>query len=376
MPYKEYSLPKYPCTLDMWDKLREETRPIVVYGMGNGADKLIKRFSEYGIKIADFFASDGFVRGHSFHGFRVKSFSEIKALYPEFVIVLSFASNKSDVVKMLGEMSENYDMYIPDMPIADENIYFDRELYNAHYEEILAAYSALCDQSSKNLFAAMLNYKLTGRAEYLLSSYSEKSELYSLLPTDKIENIIDVGAYNGDTLREAVEFFPRLKRATLIEPDPKSFKKLTAFTEALENISINAINAAAWSEIGEAEFSSSGNRNSTATATVSFKHKSAKIPFITVDSTVTGRVDYIKYDVEGAEANALIGSHETIKKYNPALLISLYHKSCDLFALINDMKEKYPEYDLYLRRLYCLPAWELDLIMLPKTNKSFSDLKG
>ena len=54
--------------------------------MGNGADKLIARFEKYGIKISDFFASDGFVRGHEFHGMRVKSFSEIKAEYPDFVI--------------------------------------------------------------------------------------------------------------------------------------------------------------------------------------------------------------------------------------------------------------------------------------------------
>lgn len=83
MPYEKYELPKYPCMEDMWDRLSKENRPIVVYGMGNGADKLIRRFEKYGIEIADFFASDGFVRGHSFHGKRVKSFSEIRESYEE-----------------------------------------------------------------------------------------------------------------------------------------------------------------------------------------------------------------------------------------------------------------------------------------------------
>ena len=101
MPYKKYSLPKYPCKSDMWDELSSESRPIVVYGIGNGADKLIERFDKYGIKIADFFASDGFVRGHFFHGYRVKSFSEIRELYSDFVIVLSFASNKDDAGHIL-----------------------------------------------------------------------------------------------------------------------------------------------------------------------------------------------------------------------------------------------------------------------------------
>ena len=51
-----YTLPEYPCRADMWDVLAKEKRPIVVYGMGNGADKLIVRFQKYGIIISDFFA--------------------------------------------------------------------------------------------------------------------------------------------------------------------------------------------------------------------------------------------------------------------------------------------------------------------------------
>ena len=78
MPYKLYGLPEYPVQSDLWDGLAAETRPIVVYGMGNGADKLLDRLDTYGVTVADIFASDGFVRGHSFRGMRVLSFSEIR----------------------------------------------------------------------------------------------------------------------------------------------------------------------------------------------------------------------------------------------------------------------------------------------------------
>ena len=92
----DQKLPTFPCTADVWDVLAGEKRPIMVYGMGNGADKLFRRFEKYGIKVAEVFASDGFVRGHSYRGYKVKSFSEIKASYSDFVIVLSFASNRKD----------------------------------------------------------------------------------------------------------------------------------------------------------------------------------------------------------------------------------------------------------------------------------------
>ena len=39
----KYRLPEFPCKEDIWDKLSNESRPIVVYGMGNGADKLFRR---------------------------------------------------------------------------------------------------------------------------------------------------------------------------------------------------------------------------------------------------------------------------------------------------------------------------------------------
>ena len=88
---------------DLWTYLSHTDKPIVMYGMGNGADKILSFFDKYNVSVADFFASDGFVRGHSFHGFKILSFSEIRDKYTDFVIVISFASNKPDVIDMLSK---------------------------------------------------------------------------------------------------------------------------------------------------------------------------------------------------------------------------------------------------------------------------------
>ncbi len=359
----EYNvLPPYPCERDMWDELAAERRPIVVYGMGNGADKLIERFKKYNIEIADFFASDGFVRGHSFHGYKVKSFSEIREMYTDFVIVLSFASNRREVVNMLSEIDEGYDMYIPDMPIANTDEYFDREFYNTHYASICEALDLLSDGTSKRIFVNTVKYKLTGRMKYLMSATSQKDEMYSLLPCDKIRCTVDAGAYNGDTAREAKEYFKNLEKIYCIEPDSRNFKKLLKYSEAETEILVLPVNAAAWSSPSFAAFSDSGNRNSTISATPSFEHKTKEVSLITVDSLAEEKIDYIKYDVEGAEGEALIGSHSVIERDAPALLVSLYHRSRDIFELPLMLSERYPGYRFYLRRLPCVPAWELNLI--------------
>jgi hypothetical protein len=134
------------------------------------------------------------------------------------------------------------------------------------------------------------------------------------------------------------------------------------------------LNAGAWSDDTDGTFFGSGNRNSTLVATASFEHSAECMPLMKIDSVTTERVDYIKYDVEGAEREALDGSCRTISEYNPTLLISLYHRSRDLFELINMVRDRYPEYNLYLRRLRCLPAWEIDLIAVKNsTNPKGTD---
>ena len=356
-------LPPYPCEADVWDALANESRPIMVYGMGNGADKLFRRFEKYGIRVSEVFASDGFVRGHSYRGYKVKAFSEIKAEYPEFVIVLSFASNRREVIEMLSDIDREYDLLIPDMPVADESEYFDREFYNENYSRIKAAYDALADDESRRIFSDTVYYKLTGRLSYLLDAYTERDCLYALISKKEIRTVIDAGAYNGDTAREAEAYFPHLEKIYAIEPDRRNFKKLSAYRES-SGVSIECINAAVYSETRRGELIGSGNRNSSVSSTASHEHKMEECPLITVDSLGVSP-DYIKYDVEGAEYEALLGSLETVKRARPVLLVSLYHRSRDLFHIFELLSRELSECSYYIRRLCSVPAWELDLIVIP-----------
>ena len=61
---------------NIWDTLRESDLPIVLYGMGNGADQIFSVLEKYQIKVSAIFASDGFVRGHSFRGYPVQTYRQ------------------------------------------------------------------------------------------------------------------------------------------------------------------------------------------------------------------------------------------------------------------------------------------------------------
>lgn len=359
---KNLPLPQYPVRSDLWDRLKNEKRPIVIYGMGNGADKLICKFRQYGISFADIFASDGFVRGHSFHGIRVKSFTEIKGKYQDFVIVLSFASSRPEVIEMISKMNDEYSLVVPDMPVA-QNVYFDKDFYNLNYERIKSVYDKFEDALSKFIYSSCIWYKLTGELSYLLNAYSEKEEIYRLIG-EGVTVMADAGAYNGDTVKEAIEHFGGLKRIYAFEPDKKNFKKLERFKSEYEgDIEILIENSGVWCENTNGSFSESGNRNSSINATASYKTRENSVSLTRLDTFINEKVDYIKFDVEGAEAEALIGTEGIIAKDFPTMLISAYHKSEDLFSLAEYIIENFSEYKIYLRRTLCFPAWEICLIV-------------
>ena len=73
--------------------------------------------------------------------------------------------------------------------------------------------------------------------------------------------------------------------------------------------------------------------------------------------------------MEGSEYQALTGSKITIKECRPRLLVSLYHRSEDLFVLPNLVRALSPDYKLYLRKLRYIPAWDLNLYAIPNRSQ-------
>lgn len=349
---------------DLWQYLTHTNKHIVMYGMGNGADKILAVCQKYGIEIEDFFASDGFVRGHSFHGKTVLSYSDVKQKYgaENIIVLLSFASSLEDVMENFKRIAAECELYAPDVPVCNGEI-FTLDFARAHREVLEKTYSLLADEESKRIFENVVAYKLTGDIGYLFDAESDKDEVYrDLLDAKSIKSYADLGAYNGDTVRELMGYSPDLADAVALEPDRRSFRKLTEFCETLpDSVSVNPIKCAAWNEKTTLTFADEGNRNSGLFA----KGKTVEIEANTLDNILDGRaVDYIKYDVEGCEKEAIEGSRKTILACAPKLLVSAYHRSEDLYALPLQIHALRPEYKLYLRRYAYVPAWDLNLICI------------
>ncbi|MBQ8497859.1 MAG: FkbM family methyltransferase [Clostridia bacterium] len=354
---------------NLWIYLKQKPHPIVIYGMGNGADKIIDVLNANGIEVADFFASDGFVRGHSFHGKRVLSFSEVKEKYEKFIILLAFGSSLSDVMARFYDIADEYELYAPDVPVCGGEL-FDARFYTENKEKFELVRSLLADEKSKEVYDDLISYKLSGNIAYLRHADTPKEDALTDILSGGYTAYADLGAYNGDTVKESLAFYPTIQKIIAFEPSAKTFAKLQTYLDTLNDIQIHSCPLCAWDKKETVILTDGEGRNTTIGGTSIGKTKNgAKIRTSDCDAldnqnSYKGEKLLIKYDVEGAEYEAIHGSLNTIQKNETEMIVSLYHKSRDLFALPLLIHEILPNHKLYLRKHPYVPAWDINLYVV------------
>ena len=341
------------------DTLRKTKLPIFIYGMGDGCLKLLSILNRYSIPCSGIFASDEFVRDKVFEGHRIHKLSEIEESVSEFIVLLAFGAGYPQLMDKIDGIARRHRLIIPDMPVVGDGL-FTKEYMLEHFGELDKVYSLLTDDISRRTYLDIIEYKITCELSALKSSQTEPEELYSILNLGKEEIYADLGAYTGDTIAQFLASTGgSYKKIIAMEPNPRNFRKLSQSVERLENVEL--INAAAGAADGSITMLKGGGRMIRQVS----GGKGVEIPRLKLDS-VLGSEDctYIKYDVEGAEAEAIKGSEKTILRCKPKLNVSIYHRVEDLFALPLYINSLLPEKKIYIRRAPCYPAWEISAIVV------------
>lgn len=340
-------------TESSWEFFRNTPLPIAVYGTGNGADRVFHEFERLGITVSYVVASDGFVRSRTFRGFEVKSISGLENEIGDFVIALAFASPLTEVIENIKNLSKQHKVVMPSVPVYESDI-FNKDFLKKHIDEIEIAYSSLADEQSKKVFENIVRFQITGDLNYCFECETTKDEAYSILNLGESESFLDLGAYRGDTVEEFLKYAKSYKKIVAVEPDTRTFKKLQINCESLANCT--TLNNAIWSENCTLTFD--GNKGRGASAKSQGEEKSA----ICVDYITEkyGEFSYINIDIEGAENEMLKGAINTLKS-KPKLCMAVYHKSEDIFALINKVKEMNDDYKIYLRHHKHISFWDTNI---------------
>ena len=346
--------------LSVWERMLGTDKPIVLYGMGNGADKIVDWCEEHSVKISGIFASDEFVRYQSFRGMTVQKYSDILEQFGEdILIIIAFASERPEVLARFKELAAQHETLAPHLPLFDEPETVSLAWLEKYEAELQKVYDNLADEASRETFAAVLNYKLSGKVEYLFNCDTVREEdLHQLFTFGENEVYLDLGAYNGDTVQEFLRLTDgKYKHIIAVEPDRRNCRKLNALAEELGEITVHECGV--WDEAGELGFSDSGGRQSTFLAV-----QKKTVPVNSIDNLAVGKaVSYIKMDVEGAEVQALKGGASVIKEHRPKMFVAAYHYDVDIFRLPLQIWGLVPEYKIFFRKHPYVPAWELNFFI-------------
>ena len=344
----------------LWDELAAETRPIFLYGTGNGGDKILAALEKYNVSLTGVFASDGFVRDRYFHGHHVRAYSDVVAEYgDDIVVLLAFGTTLDSVKEFIFSLDRKHDLRIPDVPLYGGDL-FDIEYFSNHRDILTETAELFADDVSRKLFYDAVNFRLTGKTEYLTDTGDAVQSLAELFGSQKIGTMLDGGAFKGDSAAEFIEGM-HPERILAVEADPKTFVKLSAYAESEQRADVVPVHAALFDRDGEMDYVSSGSRGSGKNGQ-NHRADGKTVPMRTIDTICGGMdIDLIKLDVEGAEDSALDGGRETILRCAPNMAVSLYHRTDDLYALVNRIHGMLPEHRLYLRRVPCIPMWDLNL---------------
>ncbi len=348
-------------TKTVWERLKETTKPIVLYGMGNGADRILDKCLALDIPVAGVFASDEFVRGQTFRSYKVERYRDIESKYKDFVIVIAFASERQSILAKFFRLAKEQETYAPHVAIFHGDTLISPNWLREQENRLAEVYANLADDLSRQVFADVLNYKISGKMCYLERVTDRRQDITSLFTFTEKECYGDLGAYKGDTIQEFLTLTgARYEHIYALEPDKKNYAKLREFAEREQISKLTLINSAVWSESGEQSFCQRGGRMS------SLDTKGGEmVPVLALDDIEKSRhFTYLKFDVEGAEQEALTGAGRILAEEGPKLLVAAYHHDADLWELPELINLLNPRYNIYLRRHPYVPCWEINIFAI------------
>jgi FkbM family methyltransferase len=227
-----------------------------------------------------------------------------------------------------------------------------------HREKLDRLPALLADGKSRDILEATLKYRELGD----IRDCPEPSLFDEYTPGDLPKykgplRLIDCGACTGMAIEKLLAAGYAIDSFVAFEPDLDNYEKLSA--KDFHPARATCLPLGVWSSNTQLRFNNAGTMGSAIDET-----GDTVIQCVSVDSALKGFApNLIKFDVEGAEVEALLGLEKTIRSTKPNLCVSLYHKPTHLFDIPLMIDAWGLNYKFYIRThefntfgtvLYCL----------------------
>lgn len=220
-------------------------------------------------------------------------------------------------------------------------------------------------ESEKEMDSEYNNYVFQGMTDlYIRENPSDFYRMRYVSPR-RGDIVFDIGAYKGDT---AIYFADRVGK----EGKVYSFEPVKSnYNFLVKNIALNEmediivpVNKGCSNKSGFLKAISV--KSGAPWSFLSEGEEGEEVEVISIDEFIEtnniSKLDFMKMDVEGWEDKVILGVQNTIKRFNPKVVIPLYHNASDLFT-IPLLMNNIGNYHLYIRckmegpfgiSLYCI----------------------
>lgn len=326
---------------------------IYLYGAGHHMRFCVRFMQKYSVKIKAIIDTN---HSGEYQNIPIIKFSDFLASSPtpDSWFVISAPSAQESIIDaiVLHFPRENifsfetqlYTEYIPD-------IEYYRNYLLKYWDEFVDFYDSLSDEKSKATLISVLKGRVSGDISYFHHCY-DPIQYYTpqIIHFSVGEVMVELGANDGETLKEFLCHCPDFRSAYCFEPDTNCLSKLNDIAENVRGGTIHVIPKGAWDCATVLEFCSDGECAGDAHILSEFGGTAAfRIETAAVDKEVDEPISFMKMDIEGAELRALHGAKRQIHENHPKLAICVYHKIDDILNIWNYLRELVPEYRFFLR---------------------------
>ena len=353
---------------------------IVLFGAGGMGRRTLAGLRQVGIAPIAFADNNPSIQGKNIDGIPVLSPIEAARHYGSnavFVITIwsTYAKDRMrNRIQHLESLGCEYivpagllfwkfpDVFLP---------YFPMDLPHKvlpHAQEIRTAFELFEDMESREEFIGQLRFRLLMDFDRMgdpkgADAYFQ-GELFEPKPD---EVFIDCGAFDGDTIAD----FLRVRGSSFheivaYEPDHINWEKLQNRLSKLDpglRERVTVLPYALGAEKGVVLFPSSGSDQSK------IGEGNDSVEMVTLDGSIGHKhPSYIKFDIEGAELQALRGARQIIEKFRPVLAVSAYHEQSHLWQVPLLLAELCSDYAFYLRP-HGAEGWDLLCYAVPKERR-------
>lgn len=350
---KKRFLDEFDCVEDIVggfiNKIQAEDVPLVLYGAGYCLKLFLDLLDEANVHVRAIVDKDYKKWGKTVHEIEINNWEKIKQKYPMMQIVITTSHFEEIEKELRAEGFLGNILYLP------LNAYYKNSIYGYSFlkkyeDRFQRVYEQFADDVSRKVFLNILKHNMSFDDQYFANIDPYEISGYfgtELFESKENEVIVDGGAFDGDTIREFFSNPERTcKKIYAFEPDSVNYKKLCT---TVKNGNIVPIHAGLGKEKAKLNFLMGGGVSSRVD-----EEGTEQIAIETIDEVLKDeKPTFIKMDIEGAEADALMGGEKLIGRYLPVLAISAYHKMRDMFELIELIdKIGAGNYDFYLRHTF------------------------